>query len=186
MSLYSGTAKQLVFVLARIPDEDDKVYDIVEHKEKRTLSQNAYYYQLLGKVADKLRISKPRLHNDMLQHFGQAAEIDGQRVFVTIPDTEECENTAMESQTIHMKPTSSTMEGRDGVTYRTWVMLRGSHELNTREMSILLDGLIQEAKQLDIEVMTPNQLAEMRALEQAAEDRRNAQKNKSIADKPEG
>lgn len=174
-AIATGTVKDLVFMLARI--EDEKIYDVIPHREKRTLSQNAYYYTLLGKVADKLRMSKARLHNDMLQHFGQYAEIDGQRVYVTIPDTEECEKQAMESMTVHMKPSSSTMYGKDGVTYRTWILLKGSHELNTREMTILLDGLIQEAKQLDIETLTPDQLADMRRLEQMAEDRRNAQKN---------
>ncbi len=174
-AIATGTAKDLVFMLARI--EDEKIYDVIPHREKRTLSQNAYYYTLLGKVADKLRMSKARLHNDMLQHFGQYAEIDGQRVYVTIPDTEECEKQAMESLTVHMKPSSSVMFGKDGVTYRTWILLKGSHELNTREMTILLDGLIQEAKQLDIETLTPDQLADMRRLEQMAEDRRNAQKN---------
>lgn len=182
----TGTAKELVFMLAKIADVDDKVYDLVEHKEKRSLSQNAYYHVLLGKVADKLRLSKSRLHNDMLAHYGQRFFLDDKCVFVTIPDNEESESTAMESDTVHMKATSKTVVGNNGVTYRYWVMLRGSHEYNTREMSILLDGLIQEAKQLDIEVMTPNQLAEMRALEQAAEDRRNAQKDKSVTDTDEG
>ena len=70
-------------------------------------------------------------------------------------------------------------------TYRYWVMLRGSSEYLTSEMAVLLDGLIQEAKQLDIETLTPVQLEEMRRLEQAAEDRKNAQKNKSTADTSE-
>lgn len=170
-AIFTGCAKDLIFQLARLDDE--KIYDVIPHREKRSLSQNAYYYVLLGKVADKLRISKARLHNDMLQHFGQYAEIDGQRVYVTIPDTEECEKQAMESQTVHLKPSSSTMFGKDGVTYRTWIMLKGSHELSVNEMSVLLDGLVQEARQLDIEVLTPDELARMRMLEQQAEDRRN-------------
>ena len=181
----TGTAKELVFLLAKIADEDTKVYDLVEHKEKRSLNQNSYYHVLLGKVADKLRISKSRLHNDMLAHYGQRFFLDDKCVFVTIPDNEESESTAMESDTVHMKPTSKTVVGNNGITYRYWVMLRGSHEYNTREMSILLDGLIQEAKQLDIETLTPNQLAEMRRFEQEAEDKKNAQKDKSTTDTKE-
>ena len=168
----TGTAKELVFLLAKIADTDNKVYDLVEHKEKRSLSQNNYYWQLAGKVADKLRISKSRLHNDMLRHYGQTMWIDEKPVCVMIPDTDESENTAWESDTIHLKPTSVTIDGENGITYRQWKMLRGSHDYNTREMSILLDGLIQEAKQLDIETMTPTELADMRRLEQEAEERR--------------
>lgn len=179
MSLFSGTAKELVFALAKIADEDTKVYDLVEHKEKRSLNQNSYYWVLLGKVADKLRISKNHLHNDMLRHYGQRMMIDDKCVYVPIPDTEEAEKTADESSTVHLKATSSVEVGKNGITYRYYVMLRGSHEYSTREMTVLLDGLIQEAKNLDIETLTPSQLADMRRLEQQAEDRRNAQKNES-------
>ena len=169
----TGTAKELVFKLARIADEDERVFDLVIHREKRSLNSNSYYWVLNGKVADKLRISKSRLHNDMLRHYGQTMFIDDKPVCVMLPDTDESEQTAWESDTVHLKPTSATIEGANGQTYRQWKMLRGSHDYSTKEMAILLDGLIQEAKQLDIEVMTPSQLADMRRLEQEAEERRN-------------
>jgi len=171
-AILTGTARELVFKLARVADEDDRVFDLVIHREKRSLNQNAYYHVLLGKVADKLRMSKTHLHNDMLRHYGQSMMIDGKPVCVMIPDTDESENIAWESDTVHLKPTSAVITGENGITYRQWKMMRGSHEYDVREMSILLDGLIQEAKQLDIEVMTPAQLAEMRALEKQAEERK--------------
>lgn len=174
-----GTPKELIFMLAKIAEEDNKVYDVVEHKEKRSLNSNSYYWVLASKVADKLRISKTVLHNNLLRSYGQRLFIDDKCVYVPIPDTEEAEKTALESETVHLKPTGATTEGKDGITYRYYVMLRGSHDYTTREMSVLLDGLIQEAKQLDIEVLTPAQLEEMRRLEQQAEDRKNEQKNKS-------
>ena len=31
-----------------------------KHKKKRSLDANAYFHVLVGKIADKLRISKPR------------------------------------------------------------------------------------------------------------------------------
>lgn len=171
-AIYSGKAKELVFMLAKVADTDDRVFDLVIHREKRSLNQNSYYHVLLGKVADKLRISKTRLHNDMLRHYGQSMMIDGKPVCVMIPDTDESENIAWESDTVHLKPTSAVITGENGIVYRQWKMLRGSSSLDSREMSILLDGLIQEAKQLDIETMTPAQLAEMRMLEEQAEQKR--------------
>ena len=184
--IFSGTAKELVFALARIADEDTKVYDIVEHKEKRSLNQNSYYWVLLGKVADKLRISKNHLHNDMLRHYGQRMMIDDKCVYVPIPDTEEAERTADENSTVHLKATSSVEVGKDGITYRYYVMLRGSHEYNSSEMATLISGLVQEAKQIDIETLTPKELEELRLLAKQAEDRRNAQKNESTTDTHEG
>lgn len=172
-AVFTGTARELVFKLAKVADEDERVFDLVIHREKRSLNQNAYYHVLLGQVADKLRISKSRLHNDMLRHFGQTMMIDGRPVCVMLPDTDESEDTAWESDTVHLKPTSATVEGANGVRYRQWKMLRGSHEYDSREMSILVDGIIQEAQQLGIQTMTPDELADMRRLEQQAEERRN-------------
>ena len=169
----TGTAAQLVLMLAKIADADSRIYDVIEHKEKRSLNQNSYYWKLLSQVADKLRMSKSCLHNNMLRHYGQRMMIDDKCVYVPIPDTDEAENTALESETVHLKPTSSITTGKDGVTYRYYVMLRGSHEYNTYEMSVLVEGIVQEARQLGIETLTPAELEDMRRLEQMAEDKRN-------------
>lgn len=171
-AIYSGKAKELVFMLAKVADTDDRVFDLVEHKEKRSLSQNGYYWSLNGKVADKLRISKSRLHNQMLRDFGQMQFVGDKCVCMEIPDTDEAEEQVIEATTYHLKPTSGVMVGKDGITYRVYVMLRGSHEYNTKEMSILLDGLIEEAKGLGIPTLTPDQLAEMRMLGEQAEQKR--------------
>ena len=65
MEKVTGTAEKiLVFLMGQ---DRTKIWDLAPHKEKRTLSQNAYYWQLLGKTADALRISKPELHNRMLR-----------------------------------------------------------------------------------------------------------------------
>ena len=170
-AILTGKAKDLCFMLARMGD-DDSVYDVILHKEKRSLSQNSYYWKIESMVADKLRISKNRLHNQMLRDFGQIQYVGDKVIWMEIPDTDEAEDQVLEATTYHLKPTSRVLVGNDGITYRVYVMLRGSHEYNTREMSILLDGLLQEAKQLGIEVMTPNQLAELRAYEQQIEDRK--------------
>lgn len=171
MSIFTGTAKELVFQLARI--EDDRVFDVVEHKEKRSLNSNNYYWQLLTKVADRLRISKSRLHNDMIRHYGQRMLVDDKPVIVYIPDTEESENTAMESDTVHLKQTSKVLSGNDGITYRAWVMMRGSSTYTVSEMAVLVSGIVEEARQLGIEVLTPMELEQMRQLELEAERKRN-------------
>ena len=170
-AIFTGCAKDLIFQLARLDDE--KIYDVIPHREKRSLNSNSYYWKLLSQVADKLRISKSRLHNDMLRHFGQRMEVDGKPVVVYLPDTEESENTAMESDTVHLKQTSKTLEGNNGITYRAYVMLRGSSTYTVSEMSVLVSGIVQEAKQLGIETLTPAELEQMRMLEQQAEERRN-------------
>ena len=38
------------------------------------------------------------------------------------------------------------------------MMLRGSHDYDTREMSVLIDGLVSECKEVDIETIPPDEL----------------------------
>lgn len=136
----------------------DKLWDIKEHKAKRSLNQNSYYWALLAKVAEKSSISRNRCHNEMLASYGQDEYVDDRLVYVTIPDNEKAEREAMEAETYHLRPTSSVMDGNDGMLYRVWVMLRGSHTYNTAEMRRLLEGMIDEAKQLGIETLTEEEL----------------------------
>lgn len=51
--------------------------------------------------------------------------------------------------------------GQNGSYYHVWV---GSSQYNTREMSILIDGIVSEAKELGIETATPDELAQMKSL----------------------
>lgn len=136
----------------------DKLWDIKEHKAKRSLNQNSYYWALLAKVAEKSSISRNRCHNEMLASYGQDEYVDDRLVYVTIPDNEKAEREAMEAETYHLRPTSNVMDGNDGMLYRVWVMLRGSHTYNTAEMRRLLEGMIEEAKQLGIETLPEEEL----------------------------
>lgn len=47
------------------------------------------------------------------------------------------------------------------MTYRTYVMLKGSSDYDTREMSELIDGLVSECKECGIETATPEELQRM-------------------------
>lgn len=129
--------------------------------EKRSLDANAYYWSLLNKLANVLKISNNYCHNVMLRRYGVLEEIDGKPWYVVIPDTEEAEKTADEADKYHIKPTSNVREGSDGIMYRTYMMLKGSHEYDTAEMSRLISGLVDECKQFGIETLSPIELARL-------------------------
>lgn len=156
----TGNRQKLVaYLMGR---KDTEIFDLSPHREKRTRNQNSYYWQLVEKVAAKLKESKSRVHNRMLRDYGQNLYIDGQLVTTYIPDTEEAERAALEAETYHIKPTSQVRIGQKGQILRTYILLRGSSDLNTAEMSALVDGIIQEAQNLDIETLTPEELERMR------------------------
>lgn len=157
---------QLTFEVEQdVPVEgmQDKILRITakQWKEKRSLDANAYYWVLISKLAGALKISNPRTHNLILRKYGQNDIIDGQLVWVVIPDTEKAENMALEAETFHIRPTSQTIEDKGGNKLRTYVYIRGSHTYDTAEMSHLIDGLVAECKELGIETLPPDEISRM-------------------------
>lgn len=154
------------------------------HHDKRSKRANAYYWELNGQTANamnsaqvrkdsvtyqKLRnagiekISSTSLHNMMLRDFGKPLLVQGKLVTVQIPDNDDAERLALESETFHIKPTSNCVTNSKGTRYRTYVVLCGSHDMNTKEFSQLLDRMIIEAQGQGIETLTPNEIAQMKA-----------------------
>lgn len=153
----------------------EKEWDLQEHKNKRSRSQNSYYWELAGKVAEKtvkFGANINEIHNQNLRALGLRECIDGQPIPVYLPDTDEAEKTALNAEKYHLKPTSQTKEGKDGKMFRCYVMLRGSHTFNTSEMSALVDLMVQEAASVGVQTLTPTELAKIRQLEEQAEQKR--------------
>lgn len=134
------------------------------YRRKRSLDANSYYWSLLTKLSEVAGISKNRAHNMMLRRYGKLVEVDGDLIYVVVPDNDEGERMALEAETFHIKPTSQVKTANDGSSFRTYLMLRGSSTYDTAEMSTLINGLVEECKDLGIETMTPQELDRMMEL----------------------
>ena len=126
----------------------EKLYEVTEYKEKRSLSANAYLWVLVGKIADVLRTSKDEVYVEMLRRYGQ-----GEYVSVR--------------SDINVRGLFKYYDERgkatlDGKEFTHYMVYRGSSEYDSREMSVLIDGVISEAKELDIETLPPAELARLR------------------------
>ena len=135
------------------PDTMGRVYQIKEYKPKelRKQTQNSLYWEFVGRLADKLIISKAELHNRMLWAYGQKwFSPDGELIQVILPDTEEIFRRVVGDSVTHLMPTSKiVLDG--GVLKRVYWLMRGSSTYTSKEMSILIDGLMQECNQQDID-----------------------------------
>lgn len=161
-----GKPAELIAKLAALlAAGDDKVYELREHKVKRTLTQNAYYWVLVGKIAQAMKLTNTEVHNQMIADYG-FADLDIKDIIMR-DDVD-----WRKVDRMHVRPTAQIRVLGNGVLYRVYFVMRGSHTYNTKEMSRLVDGIIQEAKQLDIETLTPRELEEIRRREQEAEDRK--------------
>lgn len=132
---------------------------IQKFRKKRSLDSNSYFHVLLGQLADALKVSKPYMKNMLLRRYGQLDRTeDGGVIDFVIRD--DLGDQIDEYELLHLAPTSKTgtMAGR---TYRVYLKLKGSHELDTKEMGILLDGTIEECKAQGIDTASPKELEEM-------------------------
>lgn len=133
--------------------------EIKKHSVRRSLDANAYFHVLVGKLADEMRISKPYCKNLMLGRYGQpfltGAGADA-IIKTNIPA-----NQMMEGDAFHCMPCARREEAGGDVTF--YRVMRGSSTYNAKEMSILIDGTVQECKQLGIETMTPDEMKRMLA-----------------------
>lgn len=133
-----GTPLELI---AWLTSQPEKKYEITEYHEKRSLSANAYAWVLINKIADVLRKSKEEVYFQMLKDYGQSE-------FVSVRTN------------INVKGFFKYYEewGRgfvDGKEFTHYKVFKGSSEYNSKEMAILIDGIIQEAQNLGIETITP-------------------------------
>lgn len=180
----TGTAEKLILLFTGYLASGkgkDKLFDVKEHREKRSVSQNSYYWTLLSKLARKLHMSNARVHNMLLRDVAPPFEIGGQVAMQPIPDTEEAEQQVLEAETYHLRPTSGIIETKDGKRCRWYVVLRGSSTFNTEEFSALLDRLIEECKAQvpPIETMSPAELEKIREYERVQEQKKQSNRNKS-------
>lgn len=153
-----GTAIKIIEFLYQQPKE--KIWEITEKKKKRSLDSNAYFHKLCDLLRQKLGISMARCKNHLIADYGQVQYLpDGSQM---IYKTNAPEDWMMELETLHTKLVKVTEEnGKEVYFYRVY---RGSHTYNSAEMSKLIDGLVEECKQVGIETATPEQLARMAAL----------------------
>lgn len=148
---------EIVSTYQELKDRELNV-EIKNFRKKRSLDANSYYWVCSNKLAAKLHVSNESMHNMLLRRYGAIERIDGSPVTVYIPDTDEAEEKALNASTYHIKPTSQVKEGQNGTMFRAYLMIKGSHEYNTEEMSRLIDGVVAECKEVGIETLPPYEL----------------------------
>lgn len=133
-----------------LKDIDKLQIKIEKYREKRSLDANKYCWKLCTEIANVLRSDKDTIYVEMLKSYGQSAitsvrsDIDVSGFFKYYDEFG-----------------TGTVKGKKFTHYKVY---KGSSEYDTREMSILLDGIVSEAKELGIDTQTPEEIARMKAL----------------------
>lgn len=122
-------------------------------REKRSLNANNYFWRLAEEIAKVIRSTKEEVYRKAIREVGVFH--DG--AFL-IEDLEAIKR-AWESNGVgwFTEDFDSKLEGCRRVRF-----YHGSSLYNTAEMSRLIDYIVEEAKELDIETMTPEEIERMK------------------------
>lgn len=126
----------------------EKIFEIKEWKSKRSRSQNNYAWELITQIGNALRKSKEEVYLQMLKDYGQSevvsmlSSIDPKGYFK-----------------YYEAIGTGIVNDKEFTHYK---IFKGSSEFDTKEMSIFIDGIVQEAEQLGIMTMTKEEIARLK------------------------
>ena len=142
MADFHGTILECIAFLSK---QTEGEFEIKDYHPKRSISANALYWQMVTQMASSLRITNAYMHNQLLRRYGVIEEMDGQEVWIAVPDTAEAEKRADEDEIYHLKPTPKIYKSK-----RWYLLLKPSHEFNSAEMSRLIDGTASEMREMGL------------------------------------
>ena len=141
-----GTKNEIVKWLDTQPNKE---YEIKEHRQKRSLDANGYLWVLISKIGEVINAPKEDIYKDMIKGVG---------VYEVVPIKNEavdkfCEAWHKNGLGWITETTKSKLEG-----YTNVLAYYGSSEYDTKEMSRLIDGIVQECRALEIETKSDEEI----------------------------
>lgn len=136
-------------VIEVLSDEKLKVARIDHKRNKRSLDANSALWKMLSMMADKLQTTKDELYLQMLDKYGVFT-------FVVVKP-KVVERVKQEWKTVR-EIGEVTINGQTGIQLQCFF---GSHAYDSKEFSVLLEGVIQEAKELGIDFISKEDQARM-------------------------
>lgn len=147
------TAKQDMSKIANIVNDNKLLaVEIKQHRKKRSLDANSYAWVLMSKIADVLRTSKEEIYIQMLKRYGQREK----ELISVIAEGLETIKRATNNHCYEVG--ESELNGK---IFKHLAILIGSSQYDSKEMAILIDGIISECKELGVNTITENEKLEM-------------------------
>lgn len=141
-----GNAEAIIQYLFQ--QDRDKLFEVRDYAKKRSLTANAYFWVLVNEIANVTNQSKDEIHLQMLKEYGQ------NEVFSIRSDIDVSR---------YLKYYEEIGKGKvNGKEFTHYRVFKGSSEMDSREMAILISGVVQEAEQLGIPTLTPNEIARLK------------------------
>ena len=124
-----------------------------KHREKRSLDSNAYAWVLMQKIAEAVNSDKESVYIEMLKKYS--------REFTFVICKENAIDKLKELYRTCIDLGEVNVNGTEGHQMQVFF---GSSTFDTKAMSVFIDGIVSECKELDIETLPPEELARMNAM----------------------
>ena len=127
--------------------------EIKKWRKPRSKSANAYFHVLVNKIASKLGEAESSVKIRLVLEYGALAkDEDGLNVGFKLPTT-------VDVSTIYPYVKKFDVRQENGKLFNCYLVYKRTRFMDTAEMSRLVDGAIDTARELGIETDTPEQLA---------------------------
>lgn len=118
-----------------------------KYRKRRSLDANAYCWVLVTKIAEVMKSSKEEIYEELLQKYGLVQEIP-----ITVKA--EVDMSQIDGHWFFLK------ESSDG-KWKSYLPIRGTSTYDSKEMANFIDRVVDDAKELGIETLPPDELERM-------------------------
>lgn len=135
----------------KIKDCEKLKVEAVKFRERRSLDANAYCWVLLQKIAEATNADKWSIYLRCLQRYSRA--------FTHVIVKESALERMKELYRTSIDLGKVTVNGQTGHQLQVYY---GSSSFDTKEMSVFIDGIVSECKELGISTMTPEEVERLK------------------------
>ena len=142
----------------KLDGKERLIIDIKQFRPKRSLSANAYAWVLIHKLAEKLKLDSVEVYKLFIKELG---------IYKPIEIRNDAVNTFIKAWSMHGLGwiAEEVDSGQDGFTIVN--AYYGSSTYNTKQMTRLIENIVNECKLEGIETKTPDEIAKMVSLHKA-------------------
>lgn len=133
----------------------DLSIDIRKYRLKRSLNANAYFWVLVDKLAQVTGYNKTEIYKNAIKEIGGVSEV------VCVRDKAVDKLQESWSQNGLGWQTDTLPSKIDGCT--NVILYYGSSTYNSKQMSLLIDNIVQDCQSVGIETLTPTELERLKA-----------------------
>lgn len=127
--------------------------EIKKHRNRRSLSANAYFHVLVSKIAGERGGSEEATKTWLVCEYGALSkDAEGLTVGFKL-------SASVDVSTIYPYVKCFDTREENGKIFKCYLVYKQTHLMDSKEMARLIDGAIEVAQELGIETDTPEQLA---------------------------